>query len=92
MFTYENVYERILLEGSVRLLMPKASVTKVKTGLKNYKARLCLKQKKDGLPVPTEKLSFTELPATKEDALILEVSLVRAGSTILADLAILEEN
>jgi hypothetical protein len=64
--TFSELYSSVLLNGEVVITIPTAEVERVKTGLKNVKAKQAIKMKEDGLIPDPSVFTFLERVALDE--------------------------
>lgn len=65
--TFSELYSSTLLNGEIVITIPKEEIERVKTGLKNVKAKQALKMKEDGLIPDNSVFNFIERVAKDED-------------------------
>ncbi len=70
--TFSELYSSVLLNGVVVITIPKAEVERVKTGLKNVKAKQAIKMKEDGLIPDPSVFTFLEREALDEEGKTIE--------------------
>lgn len=80
----EMTYAEALLilekEGELSLELPFSDLDKVKTGIKNLRAKMNVSLKEMNLPVPEETLSFVSFPAEEKKRITLVISYKRRGT------------
>lgn len=70
--TFSELYSSVLLNGEVVITIPKAEVERVKTGLKNVKAKQAIKMKEDGLIPDPSVFTFLEREAINDNGDIIQ--------------------
>lgn len=60
--TFSELYASVMLSGEIVITIPKEEVERVKTGLKNLKAKQASKMKEEGLVPDPSVFTFTERP------------------------------
>jgi len=76
--TFSEIYSSVLLNGEIVITIPKEEVERVKTGLKNTKAKQSLKMKEDGLIPDSSVFTFIERESEEGEGFIdLSIELSR---------------
>lgn len=75
--TTSELFAAIIMNGEVVITVPSEEVERIKTGLKNLKAKQAAKMKEDGLVPDPSTLSFIERPTDNSLFVDLSISLVR---------------
>lgn len=71
--TFSELYASVMLNGEVVITIPPEEVERVKTGLKNCKAKQSAKLKSDGLLPDNSVFTFTVRPS--EDPAFIDLSI-----------------
>ena len=58
--SYADLYNSCILNGEIIITIPNEFLERTKRGIRNYKAKLYLKCKEDGVPTDSSVLSFSE--------------------------------
>lgn len=96
-FTFSEIYAAVVLNSEVVITILKEEVERVKTGLKNLKAKQASRMKEDGLVPDPSIFAFTEhIPLDesfdKELYTDLSISLTRKSTVKVSKLRIPENN
>lgn len=87
--TYSEILSTLTLNGEVIITIPFEEETKVKTGLKNLKAKQGMRLKEEGLPVPEETLEFYSTTSEEyEDCTNLHIVLKKKGTVMVKKMII----
>ncbi len=90
--TFSELYASVMLNGEVVITIPPEEVERVKTGLKNLKAKQAAKMKEEGLVPDPSVFTFIERPSNDEefkDAFIdLSIQLTRRSVIKIAKMRI----
>ena len=82
--TFSELYASIILNGEIIITIPPEEVERVKTGLKNHKAKLSAKMKEEGLVPDPSIFTFIERtplsPSYKDNFVDLSIVLSRRSS------------
>lgn len=62
--TYEDIYGAVLLNEEIIVTIAPEDEDKIKTGVKNYKAKRNKKAKEEGLPIDEGTLMFSSVPSS----------------------------
>jgi hypothetical protein len=65
--TFSELYASVMLNGEIVITIPQEEVERVKTGLKNLKAKQAAKMKEDGLIPDPSVFTFIERPTEDEE-------------------------
>ena len=65
--TFSELYASVMLNGEVVITIPPEEVERVKTGLKNLKAKQAAKMKEEGLVPDPSVFTFIERESTDEE-------------------------
>ena len=63
--SYSDIYSDLLLNDEIILTIPAEEEERLRTGIKNVKAKLAAKHKEEGLPVESSTLTFTSTPSAE---------------------------
>jgi len=74
--SFAEIYSSVLLSGEIIITIPAELESKVKQGLKNFKAKQATKNKEQGLPIDNNVLSFNAKPSDISNAVDLSISLL----------------
>lgn len=88
--TFSELLANVMLNDEIIITIAPEDVERVKTGIKNTKAKQTAKMKEDGLPTNTgEMLSFTSTPSVKhKDMVDLKIILSRKSTVKIKALTI----
>jgi len=78
--SYEEILSNLVLNGEVTITILSEEDSRVRTGLKNLKAKMNAKLKEEGLAPPDEFLAFISAPSRVfEDYIDLRILLKKKG-------------
>lgn len=90
--SFSEIYASAALNGEVVITIPPEEVERVKTGLKNFKAKQAAKMKADGLTPDPSVFIFTERecldPDFRDNFIDLSIQLTRKSTIKVAKLRI----
>jgi len=79
--TYQELYQNLLLNEELIICIAAEDEERVKTGLKNVKAKQAAKFKEEGLPVDSSTLAFTSSPSkVHQGAINLHITLTKKAT------------
>lgn len=93
---FADLYSSVSLNEEVIITIPKEEVTRVKVGLKNFKAKHSARMKANGLAAPVESFMFIERECEKEEYrdlyIDLVISLTRKSTVFIKEMRIPDNN
>ncbi len=90
--SFAEIYSTLCLNDELILTLDPISLESVKTGLKNYKAKLAKKMKDEGLVPDSSTLAFVEYPSKEfKGCICLKIILEKKGTFIIKKMEIPEK-
>lgn len=94
--SYAELYAAVALNEEIIITIPPEEVERVKTGLKNYKAKQASKMKGEGLQPDPSVFTFLERPtldpAYRENFIDLSIQLTRKSTVKIAAIRIPDQD